>query len=203
MSIFHIAITNKTPAPSVFLPMDRPDAEKLLYDLGLDVPGTEHAMDLYTDYSGIPIEPGTDFRALNRLAQRISDMGELERETFRAWGSAQPTRPEGGKQGACSVEDALKASYHLREFEFYPGFGSDEAISEVALEGEEYSGMSDEAFAMLDRAKVGARMRERDGGVFAAGGYLIAGDITGEELPAEESMPWIEVRFRRGELDSG
>ena len=197
MAVFNVILTNHNgPCQSPFLPMDRYEAEQLLYTLGLDAPGAEHGMELLTGYSGIHIDPGTDLRALNRLARRIEDMGERERDAFRAWNSTQ---------GRCSVEDALRASYQAREWSFYPGFGSDELLGEHALDNdlmEDYNSLPDEVYAMLDRAKVGEQFREQDGGVFANGGYLVAGDIAGLDYPPEEPLPFFQVRFNNGQEES-
>jgi len=198
MSIFHIAIANKLPAEPAFLPMDRYEAEELLYRVGLDAPGAEQYIDLYSDYSGIHMEPCTDFRAMNRLAQRISDMDEGDRAAFRAWGKAQ---------GVCSVEDALKATYHMGSIIFFPDVGSDEALGELALANgmfEDYNALPEDIYSALDKAKAGARMREQDGGRFVDGGYLVVNeDFSGEPIPAEEPMAYFQARFSDGQHDSG
>ena len=189
---FHIVIDGNPPSPQLFLPMDRYEAEQVLYDLGLDGPSAVHAIEMYSDNSGIHIVPGKDLRALNRLARQIDQMDDYQRAAFRAWGTTQ---------GVCSVENALKACCHMDMLEFHPGFDSDELLGEFALDNDifaEYKDLPDDTFAMLDRAKVGARMREMDGGVLANGGYLVAGDVAGEELPAEEPLPWFQVSFSEG-----
>ena len=46
-------------------------------------------------------------------------------------------------------------------------------------------------------------MREEQGGVFANGGYLVvAEDLAGAEIPAEEPLPLFEVKFLHGDLES-
>ena len=121
---FHIAIDSNPPSPQIFLPMDRYEAEQVLYDLGLDGTGAVHVIEMYSDSSGIHIDPGKDLRALNRLALQIDRMDEYQREAFRAWGTTQ---------GVCSVENALKACFHMDMLEFHPGFDSDELLQTVSV----------------------------------------------------------------------
>ena len=68
---------------------------------------------------------------------------------------------------------------------------------------EEFNNLPDEAYAMLDRVKVGEQFREQDGGTFVEGGYLRADPMDDFDYPQEEPVSWIEVRFRCGELESG
>ena len=185
---------NKRPA---FVPMDPYEVEQFLYGWGLDGPGAKCSIAVSDSYSDYPIEWGSDFRMANRLFQRISDLGD-RRDTFKAWCTAQDK---------CTVEDALKASHNMWAIDFYPGFNSDELLGEHALDNcllEEYNSLPDELYDLLDRTKVGAQFREQDGGVFVDGGYLVVcEDFADAEIPAETPVPWIEVKFRCGELESG
>ena len=188
-----VIYVNGIPA---FLPMDPYEAEQFLYDHGLDVPGAVHDMKRADDLYGDHIDWGSDFRMANRLAQRISDLGDL-RDRFKAWCDTQEN---------CSVEDALRASYHLNDMEFHPGFDSDELLGEHALDNallEEYNDLPDQIYDMLDLAKVGAQYREMTGGVFAGGGFLIPEDLSDAQLPPEEPLRWIEVRFHSDDQESG
>jgi hypothetical protein len=181
------------------LPMNRYEAERFLYDLGLGTPDVEYEMDLVnSDYFLIDLD--SNFRELNRLARRVEGMGDFDRETLHAWFKAQPS---------CTAGDVLRASYNLDRVEFYPGFYSDELLGEHALESEvfdeyfeEYKGLSTDVFDMLDKEKVGALMRERDGGVFSNGGYLKAALMDGLDYPQEEPLPWFQVRFNNGQDES-
>ena len=187
MNVFHVLLAGK----SAFLPMDRYEAEKFLYDLGLDLPGTEYEVHI-DPYHGYPIETASDFRELNRLAHRIDQMDDYQRATFTAWCETQDP---------CTVGDALRASNNLNRIEFHPGFDSDELLGNFALESElfeEYNGLPDEVYNMLDRAKVGAQMREMQGGVFAEGGYLVPEPMEGLDYPPEEPLPWFQVSFSDG-----
>jgi len=191
--LMHVRIADRT----AYLPMDRYEAEGFLYELKLDGPGTEQQMEMISNIYDIPVETGTDFRALNRLAQRICELGD-QREGFIAWCRAQER---------CTVEDALKAACNIRLVEFHPGFCSDELLGEHALDNcifEEYDSLSDETHAILDRAKVGARFREQEGGRFVEGGYLVVdGDFAGAELMPEEPLALFQVWFSNGGMDSG
>ena len=182
---------------SAFLPMDRYEAEQFLYDLGLDGPGAEHPMEMLYNFSDIQFEAGSDFRALNRLAWHICELGD-QRDTFSAWRHAQESY---------TVEDALKAACNMRLICFYPGFDNDELLGEHALDNcvfEEYNELSDDAYAVLDRAKVGARFREQDSGCFVDGGYLaVDEDFAAAELPAEEPLARFQVWFSNGGMDTG
>jgi len=195
MAIFRVIIkNNKDPFQSPFLPMDRYEAEQLLYDMGLDAPGAEHGMELLMSSRGLRLDPGTDLRALNRLAQRMEDMREGARNAFLAWGSTQ---------GACTVEAALKAAYQAKDWFFMDSIGSDEELGEFALDNdmlEDYNALPDDIYAALDRTKAGALMREQEGGVFANGGYLIASYDAGEGLLAEEPLPLFQVSFSDGRV---
>ena len=209
MVVFRVLIGEQAAS----LPMDRYEAEQLLYDLGIDQPGAEYEMELIdSDYL---LVLDSNFRELNRLAQRIGQMGDYERETFDAWCEARHTRGVGHCEVAwenaptgrilthlCTVEEALLASYNLNRAEFYPGVDSDEQLAEVALDSEEYADLPEETFALLDYAKVGARMRERDGGVFANGGYLLAEPMEGLDYPQEKPLPLFQVRFNNGQEES-
>jgi len=183
---------------TAFLPMDPYEAEKFLYDLGLDGPGAEHHFEFvggfYDDYR---IDWGTDFRLANRLAQRIGEMSD-RREDFRAWCCAQEH---------CTAADALRASYNMRSFTFFPDMDTDEALGEFALENnffEDYNALPTEIYEALDREKAGARMREQEGGRFVEGGYLVVlEDFTNEPLPEEEPNAYFQVRFNDGNCDSG
>ena len=183
---------------TAFLPMEPYEVEKFLYDLGLDEPGVKHGFEFvdgfYDDYR---IDWGTDFRLANRLTYRIGDMGD-RREDFRAWCCAQEH---------CTAADALRASYNMRSFTFFPDMDTDEALGEFALDNnffEDYNALPTEIYEALDREKAGARMREQEGGVFADGGYLVVlEDFSQEPLPAEEPLTYFQVRFSDEHHDSG
>jgi hypothetical protein len=186
--------------------MDPYEVEKFLYGLGLDGPGAKCSIGTELSFSGYPIEWGSDFRQANRLFQQICDLSDRQGD-FKAWCSAQPTRPEGGKQEHCTVEDALKAGCNMRLIDFYPGAHDDETLGAHVLENyllEEHWNLPDADYAALDHAEAGARFRALEGGVFVDGGYLVVGeDFADAEIPAVTPEPWIEVRFRYGELDTG
>ena len=186
MSIFHVIIGEK----AVSLPIDRYDAERFLYEQELDVPGAQYEMELVD--SDFLLALDSDFRELNRLAHRIEKMDDYQRASFTAWCETQDP---------CTVENALCASYNLDRIEFHPGFDSDELLGGFALESEmfeDYNGLPDEVYNMLDKAKVGTRMREMQGGVFAEGGYLVAEPMEGLDYPQEEPLPWFQVSFSDG-----
>jgi len=170
---------------AVSLPMDRYDAEQLLYEQELDAPGAQYEMELVD--SDFLLALDSDFRELNRLAHRIDRMDDYNRAAFTAWCETQEP---------CTVDDALRASYHLDMIEFHPGFDCDELLGDFALDSElfeEYNGLPDEVYNMLDKAKAGARMREMQGGVFAEGGYLVAEPMDGLDYPQEEPLPPFEI----------
>jgi len=177
--------------------MDRYEVEEFLYELKLDGPGAEYQMEMISNIHDIPIEPGADFRALNRLAWRIGDMGD-RREAFIAWCRAQER---------CTVEDALKAACNIRLIDFHPGFDSDELLGEHALDNcllDEYNALPDDEYAQLDRAEAGARFREQDGGRFVDGGYLVVDtDFASAETPVEEPLAYFQLRFSNRGMDSG
>jgi len=198
---------------TAFLPMDPYEAEQFLYDLGLDGPGAEHSFDIIDDVRGFPIDWGTDFRVMNRLFQRIIDLGDM-RGALKAWCSAQHAKAcwEKCSPGAfltdrCTAADALKASYHMRSIGFYPGVCDDRTLGGYVLENylsEDYNALPDDAYALLDRAEAGARFREQEGGQFVDGGYLVVHeDFSGEPLPAEEPLAYFQVRFSDERHDSG
>jgi len=191
--LMHVSIADK----SALLPMDRYEAEQFLCELGLDGPGAEHQMEMISNFSGVPLETGTDFRALNRLAQRFCELGD-QRGVFIAWRHAQER---------CTVEDALKAACNIRLIDFYPGVCTDEFLGEHALNHyllEEYSELPDEEYTKLDRAEAGARYREQEGGLFVDGGYLVVDeDFAAAELPAEEPLARFQVWFSNGGMDTG
>jgi len=199
---------------TAFLPMDPYEVERFLYDLGLDGPGAEHHFEFvggfYDDYR---IDWGTDFRLANRLAQRVSDLGEF-RDALKAWCCARHAKAcwEKCSPGAflthpCTAADALRASYNMNTFTFLPGIGSDEILGDFALENEliaEYDNLPDDIYLALDKEKAGVKMREMDGGVFVNEGYLVLGeDFSGEPLPAEEPLAYFQVRFSDEQHDSG
>ena len=183
---------------TAFLPMDPYEVEQFLYDLGLDGPGAEHHFEFvggfYDDYL---IDWGTDFRAANRLVQRISDMGD-QREGFKSWCHTQEH---------CTVEEALRTSFNTRSFTFFPDMDTDEALGEFALENnffEDYNALPPDIYDALDKTKAGARMREAEGGVFVDDGYLVVfEDFSGEPLPAEEPVAYFQIRFSDEHHDSG
>ena len=182
---------------TAFLPMEPYEVEKFLYDLGLDGPGAEHRFEFLGGYcDGYRIDWGMDFRLANRLAQQVSDMGEM-RDALKAWCLAQEH---------CTAADALKASYNLNTFTFLPGIGSDEILGDFALENElieEYNSLPDSIYEALDKEKAGAKMREMEGGVFVNEGYLVFGeDFSGEPIPEEEPA-FFQLRFSDGNRDSG
>lgn len=182
---------------SAYLPMDCYEAEQLLYNVGLDGPGAEYQIEMLCNYSGVPLDVCTNFRALNRLAWLISDMGD-QRETFWAWC---------GAQDSCSVEEALKAACNIRLIDFFPGFDNDADLGEHALNNflvEEYNDLPDEEYAKLNRVAAGARFREQEGGLFVDGGFLaVDEDFPDVELPAEEPLARFQAWFSNGGMDSG
>jgi len=186
MSVFHVVIG----VMAISLPIDRYEAERFLHRLELDVPGELYEMALVdSDYL---LALDSNFRELNHLAHRIDRMDDYQRAAFTAWCETQDP---------CTVDDALRASYHLDGIEFHPGFDCDELLGDFALESElfeEYYGLPDEIYNALDRAKVGARMRELQGGVFAEGGYLVPEPMDGLGYPPEEPLPWFQVSFSDG-----
>ena len=191
MSVAYIA------GKPAFLPMDPYELEQYLFALGLDGPGATYSIDDFNDFHDLPIVWGSDLRQMNRLVQRISDMGE-SREALKAWCCAQEH---------CTAVDALRASYNMGSFMYMPGMDTDEELGEFALDNgmiEEYNALPDEIYEALDKAKAGAKMREMEGGVFVNGGYLLASeDFSGEPIPAEEPVAYFQVRFSKGDRDSG
>jgi len=191
MSIAYIA---GNPA---FLPMEPCEVEKFLYDLGLDGPGATYSIDDFNDFHDFPIDWGSDLRQMNRLMQRISDLGET-REALKAWCCTQER---------CTAEDALRASYNMGSIMYMPGMDSDEELGEFALENgmlEEYNSLPDDIYEALDKTKAGAKMREWEGGVFANEGYLlVSDDFSDEPLPAEEPLAYFQVRFSDEQHDCG
>ena len=182
---------------TAFLPMEAYEVEKFLYDLGLDGPGAEHRFEFLGGFcDGYRIDWGMDFRLAARLAQQVSDMGEM-RDALKAWCCAQEH---------CTAADALRASYNLNTFTFLPGIGSDEILGDFALENElieDYNALPDNIYEALDKEKAGAKMREMEGGVFVNEGYLVLGeDFSGEPLP-EDKPAFFQLRFSDSIRDSG
>jgi hypothetical protein len=182
---------------TAFLPMEAYEVEKFLYDLGLDGPGAEHRFEFLGGFcDGYRIDWGIDFRLAARLAQQVSDMGEM-RDALKAWCCAQEH---------CTAADALRASYNLNTFTFLPGIGSDEILGDFALENElieEYNALPDNIYEALDKEKAGAKMREMEGGMFVNEGYLVLGeDFSGEPIP-EDKPAFFQLRFSDGNRDSG
>ena len=191
MSIAYIA---GNPA---FLPMEPYEVERFLYDLGHDGPGATHSIDDFNDFHDFPVDWGSDLRQMNRLAQRIADLGD-SREALKAWCCAQEH---------CTAEDALRASHNMGSIMFIGGIDSDEELGEFALENgmiEEYNNLPDDIYEALDKTKAGTKMREMEGGVFANRGYLLVDvDFSDEPIPAEEPLAYFQVRFSDEHHDSG
>ena len=189
--------TAKIADKYAFLPMDPYEMEQFLYGLGLDEPGAKHDFEFVDGYADSPIDWGTDFRLMNRLVQRISDLG-YQRDEFKAWCCTQ---------AHCTAEDALRASYNINSITFLDGVDSDEMLGEFALDNgifEDYNALSEEIYEALDKTKAGARMREMDGGVIVNGGYLLVNeDFPDEPIPEEEPLAYVQVRFSDGQRDSG
>jgi hypothetical protein len=177
--------------------MDPYEVEQYLYALGLDGPKAEYSLDDYHDVHDFTIDWGSDLRQMNRLVQRICDLG-YSREALKAWCCSQ---------AHCTAEDALRASYNMGSIMYMPGMDTDEELGEFALENgmiEEYNSLPDDIYDALDKTKVGAKMREMEGGVFVNGGYFLEGeDFSGEPLPAEEPIAYFQVRFSDEYHDSG
>jgi len=186
MEVFHVVIG----VMAASLPMDRYNAERFLYRMELDASGAQYEMKLVD--SDFLLALDSNFRELNRLAHQIDRMDDYQRAALTAWCDTQEP---------CAVDDALRASYHLDKIEFHPGFDCDEMLGDFALESElfeEYDGLPDEVYDMLDRAKVGAHMRETQGGVFVNDGYLVPEPMEGLDYPQEEPLPWFQVSFSDG-----
>jgi len=191
MSIAYIA------GQPAFLPMDPYEVERFLYDLGLDGPEAAYSLDDFNDFHDFPIDWGSDLRLMNRLAQRISDMGDM-REALKAWCCAHEH---------CTAEDALRASYNMGSIMYMPGMDTDEALGEFALENgmiEEFNGLPDDIYEALDKTKAGAKMREMEGGVFVNEGYLLVeDDFSDEPILAEDPFAYFQVRFSDEQHDCG
>lgn len=112
----------------------------------------------------------------NLLAFRLSQMSEKELWTYEAALKLLPDR---------TMKTIINATYNLNCFEFLPDITCDEEIGEMTLENNLEPillGLSEEVYALLDKKKVGAFIREREMGIFTGNGY---GYSNGE--------PWNEV----------
>ena len=112
----------------------------------------------------------------NLLAFKLSKMSEEELWTYEAALETLSDR---------TMKAIIDASFNLDCFEFLPGVLCDKEIGEITLENDLepiLQGLPGEVYALLDEAKVGAFIREREKGVFTSRGY---GFRNGE--------PWKEV----------
>ena len=80
-------------------------------------------------------------------------------------------------QSACkSAANLINATFNLGKYSFYSGFTTDKQLGEHVIENEifpELSQMSDEMISCLDFEKLGAMLREEDGGFLTQRGYIV------------------------------
>ncbi|MCM1167778.1 MAG: hypothetical protein NC299_17345 [Lachnospiraceae bacterium] len=119
---------------------------------------------------------------LNFLAKRLEEISAdtSEKYAYRAL----------LKKPMETVNEAINRTYNLQTIPVYPCTGYAE-YGEIVLDNdllEELRDIPDEVFALLDAAKVGRAMAEREGGVFIDGYYAVA-DSYDPALVYDEQLP--------------
>ena len=104
---------------------------------------------------------------MNHLTERLGQLSEDEVKMYEGVLQAR---------GSYDVAGAINATHNLNKFEFYPGVTTDYQLGEFAIENgilPILHGISDELVDCLDHKKVGALMREGEGGILTDKGYII------------------------------
>ncbi|MDL2232050.1 antirestriction protein ArdA [Ruminococcaceae bacterium OttesenSCG-928-L11] len=113
---------------------------------------------------------------LNHLAQRLEILEPYDQYILEGIAQHRPPR---------SAADLIDATHNTDKYSFYPYISTDKQLGEHAIENDilpEFSSMSREVQACLDLSKVGARLRQYEGGILTGDGYIVP-----------ESDEWVQM----------
>ena len=126
---------------------------------------------------------------LNFLARRLEVLTEDERTALKAVKSKVLT---GDKDELVSMKDLINLTYGLDGVGVYPGIDSDERLGEFVIDNDlhpDISAIPDESLYLINKATIGKLHRENEGGVFANGKYVVAGEYELPEIYDGQTLP--------------
>lgn len=144
---------------------------------------------------------------LDFFARRLATMTKEERIVFEA--VAGQIIPEDIEGDSLSVKDLINSTYGLDRVPVIPNVSNIEELGRFVLENgmnEDIEGVPEEAFPYLSVERIGQIQKENDGGMFARGYYVAAGQYErpeiydGKTLPEKEKPEMFVFRLKVAEV---
>ncbi len=144
----------------------------------------------------------TTLSELNFLAKRLAGLNEDEGIVLRALTDKIVKRTPENK--TISVKDIINHTYNLDKVSVISNVTTDEQLGQFVIENdafEEIKQMPDSTIELLDKAAVGKKLRESEGGAFEGGMYVITSEYPykevydGRTLPIEANENWFAFRL--------
>lgn len=126
---------------------------------------------------------------LNFLAKRLGELSEDELTALKAVKSKVLT---GDEDEVVSMKDLINLTYGLDGVGVYPGISSDEMLGEFVIDNDlhpDISAIPDQSLYLINKATIGKLHRENEGGVFANGKYVVAGEYELPEVYDGKTLP--------------
>ena len=117
---------------------------------------------------------------LNFFAKRL---GELSEDELTALKAVKKKALTGDEDELVGMKDLINLTYGLDGVGVYPGMSNDEMLGEFVIDNDmhpDVSAIPDQSLYLINKAMIGKLHRENEGGVFADGKYVVAGEY---ELP--------------------
>ena len=126
---------------------------------------------------------------LNFLAKRLGELSEDELTALKAVKTKVLT---GDEDEVVSMKDLINLTYGLDGVGVYPGISSDEMLGEFVIDNDlhpDISAIPDQSLYLINKATIGKLHRENEGGVFANGKYVVAGEYELPEVYDGKTLP--------------
>ena len=126
---------------------------------------------------------------LNFLAKRLGELSEDELTALKAVKTKVLT---GDEDEVVSMKDLINLTYGLDGVGVYPGISSDEMLGEFVIDNDlhpDISAIPDQSLYLINKATIGKLHRENEGGVYANGKYVVAGEYELPEVYDGHTLP--------------
>ena len=126
---------------------------------------------------------------LNFLAKRLGELSEDELTALKAVKSKVLT---GDEDELVSMKDLINLTYGLDKVGVYPGISTDAELGEFVIDNDlhpDISAIPDQSLYLISRETIGKLHRDNEGGVFANGKYVVAGEYEIPEVYDGKTLP--------------
>lgn len=126
---------------------------------------------------------------LNFFAKRLSELREDELTALKAVKSKVLT---GDEDELVSMKDLINLTYGLEKVGVYPGISTDEKLGEFVIDNDlhpDIQAIPDQSLYLISRETIGKLHRENEGGIYANGKYVVAGEYEFPEVYDGKTLP--------------